>query len=32
MNFEKIYKILLDIVADQNGVLIETNLQRKEEG
>lgn len=31
MDFEKIYKILIEIVADQNEVEIETRLKRKED-
>lgn len=30
MNFEKIYKTLLEIVGEQNGVEIEVNLKTKE--
>jgi len=29
MNFEKIYKILIEIVADQNNVIIESRLKKK---
>lgn len=31
MNYEKIYKILMEIVADQNNVVIESKLMRKED-
>jgi hypothetical protein len=31
MNYEKIYKILMEIVSDQHGVVIESKLQRIEE-
>lgn len=30
MDFEKIYKILIEIVGDQNGVEIESELKKKE--
>ena len=30
MDFEKIYKILMEIVADQNNVVIESKLKKKE--
>lgn len=30
MDYEKIYKILMEIVADQNNVVIESKLQKKE--
>ena len=30
MDFEKIYKILIEIVADQNNVVIESKLKKKE--
>lgn len=30
MDFEKIYKTLIEIVADQNGVVIESKLTKKE--
>lgn len=29
MDFEKIYKILIEIVADQNNVIIESRLKKK---
>lgn len=29
MDFEKIYKLLIEIVADQNNIEVETNLQKK---
>ena len=29
MDYEKIYKILMEIVADQNNVVIETKLKKK---
>lgn len=29
MNYEKIYKILIEIVADQNNVIIESKLKKK---
>ena len=31
MNYEKIYKILMEIVSDQHNVVIESKLQRIEE-
>ena len=31
MNYEKIYKILMEIVSDQNEVVIESKLIRKED-
>ena len=31
MDYEKIYKILIEIVADQNKVVIESKLTRKED-
>ena len=31
MNFEKIYKILIEIVAEQNGIEVESELKKKEE-
>lgn len=31
MNYEKIYKILMEIVGDQNNVVIESTLKRKED-
>lgn len=30
MDFEKIYKLLIEIVADQNNIEVETNLTKKE--
>lgn len=30
MDYEKIYKILMEIVADQNEVVIESKLKKKE--
>lgn len=30
MDYEKIYKILIEIVADQNSIEIESNLKMKE--
>lgn len=30
MDYEKIYKILIEIVADQNEVVIESKLKKKE--
>ena len=30
MDYEKIYKILMEIVADQNNVVIESKLKKKE--
>jgi len=30
MDYEKIYKILIEIVADQNNVVIESKLKKKE--
>ena len=30
MDFEKIYKILIEIVADQNDIVIESKLKKKE--
>lgn len=30
MSFEKIYKILIEIVADQNDVIIENKLMKRE--
>lgn len=30
MDYEKIYKILIEIVADQNNVIIESKLKKKE--
>lgn len=29
MDFEKIYKVLIEIVADQNNIEVETNLTKK---
>ena len=31
MNYEKIYEILMEIVGDQNNVVIESKLIRKED-
>lgn len=31
MNYEKIYKILIEIVADQNNVVIESKLIKRED-
>ena len=31
MDYEKIYKILIEIVAEQNGIEIESELRMKEE-
>lgn len=31
MDYEKIYKILIEIVAEQNNVVIESKLKRKED-
>lgn len=31
MNYEKIYKILMEIVADQNNVVIESKVKKKQE-
>ena len=31
MDYEKIYKILMEIVGDQNNVVIETKIKKKEE-
>lgn len=31
MNYEKIYKKLIEIVADQNNVVIESKLTKKED-
>ena len=31
MNFEKIYKILIEIFAEQNGIEVESKLKKKEE-
>ena len=31
MNYEKIYKILMEIVADQNNVVIESKLIKRED-
>lgn len=30
MNFEKIYKILIEIFAEQNGIEVESELKKKE--
>lgn len=30
MDYEKIHKILMEIVADQNNIVIESNVQKKE--
>jgi hypothetical protein len=31
MDYEKIYKILIEIVADQNSIIIESKLKKKED-
>lgn len=31
MDYEKIYKILIEIVAEQNSIIIESELKKKED-